>query len=277
LAAASANEFVRRQKQNSWMARLRGPKRLLSNWIIAAALVFGVALPAFAALQFPPLTGRIVDEANLLSPGARQRIDGWLTQFEAATGRQVVVATVKSLQGVAIEDYGYQLGRFWGIGQKDKNTGAILLVAPTEHKVRIEVGYGLEGELTDAASSTIINQIILPQFRAGKYEAGIVGGTAAILNALGWSGASAAIPKRPAPQKAGALAFVPFLLVFVMFWFFAWRLSRHGPHGIAGAMIGYGIGSAMGGGFRAGGGGFSGGGFSGGGGSFGGGGASGSW
>jgi len=245
---------------------------------VRIALLFVlVALPAFAALQFPPLTGRVVDGANLLSPAARQRLDGWLAQFESATGRQVVVATVTSLQGVTIEDYGYQLGRAWGIGQKDKNTGAILLVAPTERKVRIEVGYGLEGELTDAAASTIIDQVILPQFRQGKFEAGIVVGTAAILNTLGWSGASAAIPKPPPPKKSGALAFVPFLLVFVMIWFFAWRLSRHGPRGVAGAMIGYGIGSAMGGGFRAGGGGFSSGGFSGGGGSFGGGGASGGW
>jgi uncharacterized protein len=227
-----------------------------------------------AALQFPPLTGRVVDDAHLLSPAARERISGWLAGFEHDTGRQVVVATIKSLQGATIEDYGYQLGRAWGIGQKDKNTGAILLVAPTERKVRIEVGYGLEGELTDAISSTIVNQELLPQFRQGKYEAGILAGTAAILRTLGWKGAGAAAlppPPRPAPQ-GGVLSLVPFLLFFVMIGFFIWRARRHGiAHGSGmgpfwtGAMLG----SMGGGGF--------GGSSSGGGGSFGGGGASGGW
>jgi uncharacterized protein len=264
------------------MARLRGPRRINLYWLVA--LMTLIALPAIAAPQFPALTGRVVDEAGLLSPAARERITGWLAQFEAATKRQVVVVTVKSLQGLPIEDYGYQLGRFWGIGEKDKNTGAILLVAPTEHKVRIEVGYGLEGELTDAISSTIINQDILPAFREGKYEAGTIAGTAAILQALGWNGAASAIPPPPRPSSIRARgspwAFLPFLSFFVMLWFFIWRLSRHGarPGGGGMGMLGFGLGALAGSGtrFGGGGGGFSGG-FSGGGGSFGGGGSSGSW
>jgi uncharacterized protein len=246
------------------------------------ALAALIATPlAAAAPTFPALTGRVVDEANLLSPAARQEITGWLAQFEAATKRQMVVVTVKSLQGLPIEDYGYQLGRFWGIGEKGKNTGAILLVAPTEHKVRIEVGYGLEGELTDAVSSTIINQDILPQFRQGDYPAGIEAGTAAILRTLGWHGASAAIPP-PRQRQTRSAGFIPFLLIFIAIWVFAWRLSRHrgragygtgvGPF-IAGSLLG----GALGGGFGGGGFGGGGGGFGGGGGSFGGGGASGSW
>jgi uncharacterized protein len=254
---------------------MRGTFCFIRLVLLALALV-GPALAA--APTFPPLTGRVVDEAGLLSPAAKAQITGWLAQFEAATKRQVVVATVKSLQGLPIEDYGYQLGRFWGIGQQGKNTGAILLVAPTERKVRIEVGYGLEGELTDAISSTIVNQDILPRFRQGDYPAGIEAGTAAILRTLGWSGASAAIPPPPRQRPTGSAGFIPFLLIFIAIWIFAWRLSRHragygpgiGPF-IAGSMLG---GSMGGGGFGFGGGG---GGFSGGGGSFGGGGASGSW
>ena len=253
-----------------------------SRLVWLASLFVALALAAAAAPQFPALTGRVVDEAGLLSPAARERITDWLAQFEAATKRQVVVVTVKSLQDLPIEDYGYQLGRFWGIGEKDKNTGAILLVAPTEHKVRIEVGYELEGELTDAISSTIINQDILPSFRQGNYEAGIVAGTAAILKALGWNGAESAIPPPPsnAVQANGsAWAFLPFLLFFVMLWFFIWRMARHGarPGGAGMAMLGFGLGAGSGGFRFGGGGGFSGGGFSGGGGSFGGGGASGGW
>jgi len=241
---------------------------------------FGIVLfalaplsPALAAdLNFPPLTGRVVDEAGLLSQPAKDRITGWLAQFEQATKRQVVVVTVKSLEGDTIEDYGYRLGRAWGIGEKDKNTGAILLVAPNEHKVRIEVGYGLEGELTDAISSTIINQDILPSFRQGNYEQGIIAGTAAILSALGRNGASAAIPAVQQPQARGnGLSFIPWLIFLVFFIFVFARLSRRHPFLAAGLGM-----YALGGGFG-GRGGFGGGGFSGGGGSFGGGGASGGW
>lgn len=142
--------------------------------------------------KFPALTGRVVDDAGLLSPVARERITGWLEQFELASKRQVVVVTVKSLQGYPVEDFGYRLGRAWGIGEKGKNTGAILLVAPNERSVRIEVGYGLEGELTDAISRAIIERDILPAFRQGNYEQGITAGTAAILRALGWNGATIA-------------------------------------------------------------------------------------
>ena len=96
---------------------------------------------------FPPLTGRVVDDAGILSPATRADLSAMLQRHEQATGEQVVVVTLPSLQGYSIEDFGYQLGRAWGIGQKDKNTGALLIVAPNEHKVRIEVGYGLEGHL----------------------------------------------------------------------------------------------------------------------------------
>ena len=112
--------------------------------------------PASAALTFPALTGRVVDDAHVLSPQTQADLTAKLAALEQKTGDQLVVVTVPSLQGDEIEDYGYQLGRAWGLGQKGKNNGAIFIVVPSEHKVRIEVGYGLEPVLTDAMSSVII-------------------------------------------------------------------------------------------------------------------------
>ncbi|MGH7074495.1 MAG: TPM domain-containing protein [Stellaceae bacterium] len=152
------------------------------------------------APKFPPLTGRVVDDAGLLSPAARQRITGWLAQFEQATNLQVVVATVPTLHGYTIETYGYQLGRLWGFGKIGWNTGAILLVALKEHKVLIDIGYGFEAALPYALSETIIDQDILPSFRQSHYQAGILVGTAAILRAIGRNVASAA----PTPRANGA-------------------------------------------------------------------------
>ncbi len=121
----------------------------------AALLVLLLALMAAAPVlasgpSFPRLSGRVVDDAHILSAATQSELTAMLARHEQATGEQVVVVTLPSLQGYSIEDFGYQLGRDWGIGQKDKNTGALLIVAPKEHKVRIEVGYGLEGKLTDA-------------------------------------------------------------------------------------------------------------------------------
>jgi len=122
---------------------------------LALALSFG-APGAFAQeMAFPRLGARVVDEANLLDAAARADLEAKLAALEAKTSDQFVVVTVRSLGGRAIEDYGYRLGRSWGIGQKDKNNGVLLIVAPNERKVRIEVGYGLEGALPDAIASVI--------------------------------------------------------------------------------------------------------------------------
>ena len=140
-------------------------------WKILPFLLLAVgAMPVSAVAagpNFPVLSGRVVDDAGILNDGTIQNLTGMLEKHEQATGEQVVVVTLKSLGGYAIEDYGYQLGRKWGIGQKGKNTGAMLIVVPGEHKVRIEVGYGLEGKLTDAISRTIIDDDILSNFRRG--------------------------------------------------------------------------------------------------------------
>ena len=148
-------------------------------------LLFVVCLPStHAAPSFPALSGRVVDIADLLPPLTESQLIRKLAEHEKATTNQVVVVTVKSLQGYPIEEYGYQLGRHWGIGQEKRNNGVLLIVAPVERKVRIEVGYGLEGTLTDALSHNIIQTKILPQFRKNHYDTGIVQGTNAILAAL---------------------------------------------------------------------------------------------
>ncbi|OQX57955.1 MAG: hypothetical protein B5M52_06340 [Helicobacteraceae bacterium 4484_230] len=146
--------------------------------------LFLVAAVLFAAITFPELTGRVVDNADLLSPEQEQKVSLQLEALESNTTDQLVVVTLKSLDGYDIADYGYQLGRHWGIGQENKDNGALLIVAPNERKVRIEVGYGLEGVLTDAKSSWIIQNIILPAFKSGEYDAGIQAGAEAIVGIL---------------------------------------------------------------------------------------------
>jgi len=291
----------------------------VSGWRPVLALSFGfMALLAFAAPThaepvFPELTGRVVDEAGLLSPSARNRLDSLLAQHEQATTDQIVVVTLNSLQGYPIEDFGYQLGRHWDIGQKDKDNGALLVVASNERKVRIEVGYGLEGKLTDALSKNIIETQILPQFRRQNFEAGITAGVNAMLAVLGGTYE----PARPRQRTRHSgdfegLAMLLIIAVVVGELLFGRSKSRFysglGLGGVAtligwvvfGSLViavivgillfafhlllggggrgggGWTSGGYYGGGYSSGGGSF-GGGFSGGGGSFGGGGASGGW
>ena len=192
--------------------------RLRCAWDRRFALLFLLIFaPSTLAAEpkFPTLTGRVVDDAGVLSAATQSRLTDMLAAHERATGQQVVVVTLDSLQGFTIEDYGYQLGRHWGIGQKGTNTGALLIVAPKEHKVRIEVGYGLEGTLTDAQSRIIIEQSILPSFRSGDFNAGILNGTQAIIQVLGGNPLTAA----PRPQPATPWGF---LIVWCLFFFGPW-------------------------------------------------------
>jgi len=135
-------------------------------------------------LSFPSLTGRVIDEAGLFTAPDRAALSDTLAVLEAKTTDQLVVVTLKSLQGLEIEDYGYQLGRHWKIGQKDKNNGVLLIVAPGERRVRIEVGYGLEGTLTDALTKVIIENSILPRFKAGDLAGGVKAGVNDIVRVL---------------------------------------------------------------------------------------------
>ena len=249
---------------------------LLAGWLLAAPA-------AFATPTFPALTGRVVDQANVLSPEAEAAITAQSEQLEQQTGHQFVVVTLSSLQGYPIEDYGYQLLRHWGIGRRGQNDGVILLVAPSERKVRIEVGYGLEPVITDALSSLILQRSVLPQFRAGTVEAGITAGATAVVQQLsaGEVAAKAATDQAAArpPERGSPIVGIIILVVIFLVMRALMGGGRRRGGGWLGPLI---IGSAIGRGARGwtGGGGDwggGGGGFSGGGGSAGGGGASGSW
>jgi uncharacterized protein len=233
------------------------------------------------ALDFPQLTGRVVDQAGVMSADTRSAVEEKLKDLEDKSGIQLIVATVKSLQGSDIETYANELFRAWKLGHAQKNNGVLLLVAPNEHKVRIEVGYGLEGTLTDALSSVVISSAILPRFKAGDFSGGIERGVDGIISILSGDTADWQ-PKVNVRQDDSSADFdqlFPFLFILLII-LIIWYVNRNsgGPGGMTRrgggpVFIPYGGGSSWGGG---GGGGF-GGGFSGGGGSSGGGGASGGW
>ena len=269
--------------------------RLGGGLTVLILAVFAMASVALAAPKFPPLTGRVVDNAHVLSPQTVQRLEGELAQLEAQTGHQLVVATVPDLQGYEIEDYGYQLGRTWALGKKGVNDGVILLVAPKERKVRIEVGYGLEPVLTDALTSVILQTRVLPQFKQGRMEQGIVDGAEAIVQQLALPAdqaqavAQQAAAQPRAHQRGPSSAHIPvFFIILIIFWVLSGVLGVFGRRGRRGGgglwwLLPLLLSSSgrRGGGGDWGGGGFGGGGggggFGGGGGSFGGGGSSGSW
>ncbi len=266
--------------------------RKLSLAAILLAFFAGIHGARSQEITFPSLTGRVVDEAGLLDATKRSEIEAKLAALEDKTTDQLVVVTVRSLQGRTIEEYGYRLGRYWGIGQKDKNNGALLIVAPNEHKVRIEVGYGLEGTLPDAITSLIIQNSILPRFRANDYPGGIANGVDEIIKVISGEGGVAQQPVAPKPSHTtplGLLSLVaPFLfsgpglillvillhLLYILFvqlgvWLHLMPKPRPGAHsswiGSSGSSWSSGSSSSDSGGF------------SGGGGDFGGGGSSGSW
>jgi uncharacterized protein len=270
--------------------------------VIALLLaLFALAAPA-SAQTFPKLTGRVVDQAHLLSPDQVADLSSKSQNLETQSGRQFVVATVTSLEGYPIEDYAYRLGRAWGIGQKDKDDGVLLLVAPNERKVWIATGYGAGGFLTDALSGVIIREAILPRFKQTPpdYGGGIEAGADQIIKQMSLPPeeaqkqvAQAAQAQQSRRQSGGGAlpaifwALIIGFVVLSMFrraggrryqsrsggispWVVLWGLNELSRGSRGGGSWGGG-GSSWGGG----GGGF--GGFSGGGGSFGGGGAGGSW
>jgi uncharacterized protein len=228
------------------------------------------------AVNFPALTDRIVDQANIIPATTRSAIEAKLADLETRSGIQLVVASVSSLDGEEIEPYANELFRAWKLGEKTKNNGVLLLVAPNERKVRIEVGYGLEGTLTDALSKVIIANAIAPRFKAGDFGAGVSRGVDDIITVLTTDASE--WQQRPSLRVdeqqttdplswlliAGLIALGTLLIVSPGFrWFFL--------NVVLNILL-----NSGGGGFSSGRG-SGGGGFSGGGGSSGGGGASGSW
>jgi uncharacterized protein len=248
--------------------------------LLCLATLLTAASAWAAAPTFPPLTGRVVDAADILPAEVEADLSRKLEVLEAQTQRQLVVATLADLQGYEIEEYGYQLGRSWGIGQQGVNNGVLFLVAPAQRKVRIEVGYGLEGVLTDALSSLILQTQVLPRFKSGDMAGGVVAGTDALIEQLTLDAPAAQQRLAAAEAAAGASEAIDpqvvMFLVFVALWIVIsiMRRRRGGAWWIAPVILGGGHRGWSGGGGRRGGGG---GGFRGGGGSFGGGGSSGSW
>ncbi len=263
---------------------------LLVMWglVIAGLLLFSGSL---RAQTFPQLTGRVVDGAQIIPADEAARLDQKLTALEQQTHRQLVIATVASLDGYDVSDYANRLFRNWQLGDKERNDGVLLLVAPSDRKVRIEVGYGMEGIVTDGLSSIIIQQEILPQFKAGNIPAGIEAGTDALIKQLTLppdEAAKIAATAKPKKQQGVPLG----LIIWLLFFGFAFVLpmirrargQKYQSSGL-GQIVLWSVLNGMtsgrgGGGFSGGGGsdwGGGGGGFSGGGGSSGGGGASGGW
>jgi len=237
-------------------------RKLLLQLLLLLALV----LPA-AALEVPPLTGHVNDRAGILSSQTELRLEQALSDFERSDSTQIVVLTIPSLEGESLEEYSIRVAQTWGIGQKGKDNGALLLVARDDRKVRIEVGYGLEGRLTDLLAGRIVDYDIVPRFKAGDFDGGVTAGVVGMIEAV--RGEYQGTGRTTKKHRRHPLGWLALLLFF-------------GP-----ALLSLGGGSRRGyrrrhGGFWIGGGGFGGGfggggGFSGGGGGFGGGGSSGSW
>src|ERR1700722_15376106 len=253
------------------MQRLR--PRALFVWPQALAVALLTALwasAAFAAANFPPLTGRVVDQANILSQVTKADLERKVAHLEEESRVELVVAPVPSLDGEEIEPYANGLFRAWKLGDAKDNNGALLLVAPKERRVRIEVGYGLEGTLTDAVSSIIISNAVAPRFKAGDFNGGVTRGVDDIITALTTD--SAEWKPKPTDMRAGHEAslldtLAPFL-IFLFIMFIVSRISRRSgrgnvifiPMGTGGFGGGFGGGGGVGGGGGFGGGGFSGGG-----------------
>ena len=174
-----------------------------------AMTAFFLLVCAFAAhaAEIPFLSGRIVDDAELLSPGAADRVSALLKAHETRTGDQVVVLTVPSLEGRSIEEYAVEVFQAWKLGQRGKDNGVLLVIVPRERKMRIEVGYGLEGRLTDVAASHIIRNAIAPRFKAGDFDQGVEDGVNAMLAQLRGEADVASDDKAEAASGSSGSAF----------------------------------------------------------------------
>jgi len=250
------------------------PSMRISPIAAAVAALLWTGIGALA-LTFPALTGRIVDQANIISSDARRTIEPKLADLEAKSGIQLVVATVNFLEGQEIEPYANELFRNWKLGDKTKNNGVLLLVAPKERRVRIEVGYGLEGTLTDALGKVIISNAIAPRFKTGDFSDGISRGVDDIITVLTTDASE--WEKRPALRLENQPSRDPVNWVLILIVIVVIALLIVSP-GFRWFFFNVALNILLSAGSsRSGGGSSSGGGFSGGGGSSGGGGASGSW
>ena len=246
------------------MSKLHSP----ALYIMALALLMVTVEVGADQTPFPKLTGRVVDQAGILSESVEGQLSAAFKRHETQTSNQVVVATINDLGSKTIAQYGYMLGRHWGIGQEGKNNGLILLISKHDRELRIEVGYGLEGLMTDALATSIVHHTIAPFFKRGDFDGGVIAGSNQILEVL--SGKKVQLP-RVSSRKPEQNPLLMGLMIFI-FLLLYWGLPLLRIHyGYSGS---YYSGGSLGGvdAFDS----FSGG-FSGGGGGFGGGGGGGSW
>lgn len=254
-------------------------RRSGSFWL-ARALVLLLALLAAPLLEaaFPPvpaLTSRVNDYAGMISPAARQEIERKLAAFESQESTQIAILTVPALRGEPMEEFSIRVAEAWKVGTKERDNGILLIVSKGDRKIRIEIGYGLEGRVTDLQSGRIIDGIIKPAFATGDFDAGFIGAADALVASAKGEFTAPPAAKKRVKDKAPS---IPLALLILLFLFIYLRMQGGGRHGgpfIFGGPPGSGGGFSSGGGF--GGGGFGGGGFGGGGGGFGGGGASEDW
>ena len=246
---------------------------------LIATLVALASLSSQAAEVMPPKpAGYFNDYASVVSKEAARRFNEQLAQFERETSNQIVVAVFPKMQSESsIEDYTQRIAQTWGVGQKDRRNGAVLFVFVQDHKMYIQVGYGLEGALPDATAFDITEYQIKPHFRANDYEGGLAAGIDSIIKAIRgeYQGSGKTVRERAASGGKFPYPFLLFLFVMIIFSIVS-RFSRKRGYrysGFGGPFIGGWSGGSSGG--WSSGGGFSG--FSGGGGSFGGGGAGSSW
>lgn len=240
---------------------------------IASALFFFLNGASLFGLDVPSLKGPVNDHAGMLSSATRSQLNALLEDLEKSDSTQITVLTISSLEDDSLEDFSMRVADKWRIGQKGIDNGAILIIAKTDRKIRIETGYGLEGRLTDLIAGRIIRNIITPQFRSGNFDQGVLNGIQAMVNVVRGEHIAENESKQTSGRKSGSpLKFLPIIVIIIIFNIFGRMGSGHLNRGRRSSR-----GFLIGGGFRGGGGGFSGGGFSGGGGGFGGGGASGGW
>ena len=254
---------------------------LLPQLLAAALLLLIGSLARADTMPIPALTGRVVDQANILSSGDESRLTSRLSDLETKTSIQLVVVTLASLQDRPIEDWGLTLGRTWGIGQEGKDNGVLLIVAPNDRALRIEVGYGLEGTLPDATADAIIRNVIVPRFKAGDMAGGIADGVDAIVAVLSGTGEAFTPSRRELIGRTlsewSPVFFVGLFIILMIVAQFRDRRKRRRGRYYRNRAGGWLYVDDHDRGWRGGGFGGGGGGFSGGGGGFGGGGASGRW
>jgi uncharacterized protein len=248
--------------------------------LLACCMALGCALSTARALDVPALTARVNDHAGLLSPSSRQALEEKLAVYEQATGHQFGLLTVPTLDGDPIEDFSIRVVEKWKLGAKGRDDGLLMIIAVNDRKMRIEVGYGLEGEVTDAFSAQVLREVLTPAFRAGSYAAGIDRAFQLLMAKA--EGIAVGPARETRTEKVSS--FVPLVVFFVIGLLVLSRFFGGGGGGGGRRRRGGGVlflpggfGGGGGGGFFGGGGGGGGGWGGGGGGGFGGGGASGDW